>query len=488
MKKYILVIDQGTTSSRILLVDKQTNIVYKDYIEVGLIKTKDNKILQDANEILKSIKILIKRLFNNFNIKVDEIDSISIINQRETTVIWNKHTGVPVSHAISWQSNHTKDIADKWIEEGLNNIVFNKTGLLINPYFSASKIKYLFKEHNLNNEDYLFGTIDSFLIYNLTEEKNHYTDITNASRTMLYNIKTNKWDKELLNRFNISENILPKVLNNDANFGHININDKLIPINAVIGDQQGALFGHLCLLEGETKITYGTGSFILTNLGENLVYSKNGLLTTIAYKLNSSNINYALEGSVFMGGEAIKWMKDRLGLINHASETEQMAYNSIDNDVFVVPAFVGLGAPYWDSNIKGSILGLKSNTNKEDIIKATLNSIAYQVTDILKVIEEESSIKIDSIKVDGGASKNNYLMKFQSDLINANIIQNQESEITGLGSAFIAGLKTKFFKSTNDINKLSKVKRVFTPSNNRDEINKLYTKWKKAVKLTSKFV
>lgn len=305
---------------------------------------------------------------------------------------------------------------------------------------------------------------------------------------MLYNIKTNKWDKELLNRFNISENILPKVLNNDANFGHININDKLIPINAVIGDQQGALFGHLCLLEGETKITYGTGSFILTNLGENLVYSKNGLLTTIAYKLNSSNINYALEGSVFMGGEAIKWMKDRLGLINHASETEQMAYNSIDNDVFVVPAFVGLGAPYWDSNIKGSILGLKSNTNKEDIIKATLNSIAYQVTDILKVIEEESSIKIDSIKVDGGASKNNYLMKFQSDLINANIIQNQESEITGLGSAFIAGLKTKFFKSTNDINKLSKVKRVFTPSSNRDEINKLYTKWKKAVKLTSKFV
>lgn len=488
MKKYILVIDQGTTSSRVLLVDKNANIVYKDYILVDLIKTEDNQILQDANEILKSVKLLIERVFINYNLNVDEIDSISITNQRETTVIWNKHTKKAVSYAISWQSNHTKYITDEWIKSGLNNTVFNKTGLLINPYFSASKIKYLFDKYNLNDEDYLFGTIDSFLIYNLTKENNHYTDITNASRTMLYNIKTNNWDKELLNKFKISDKILPKVLNNDDLFGHIEINNKLIPINAVIGDQQSALFGHLCLVEGETKITYGTGSFILTNLGENLIYSKNGLLTTVAYKLNNGNINYALEGSVFMGGEAIKWMKDRLGIINHANETERMALSSKDNSVFVVPAFLGLGAPYWDSDIKGSILGLKANTNKEDIIKATLNSIAYQVTDILKVIEEESGIKIDSIKVDGGASKNNYLMKFQADLINANIIQNKESEITGLGSAFIAGLKTSFFKSKEEIRKNSKIKKVFTPTENRKEIEELYSKWKKAVEITSKFV
>ena len=487
MKKYILVIDQGTTSSRVLLVNKKAEIVYKDYIELELIKEADGKILQDANEILKSVKILIERVFRNYKTNPEEIDSIAISNQRETTVVWNKYTKEVVGSAISWQSNHTKEITDEWIKKGLNNKVFNKTGLLINPYFSASKLVDIIKKYEGNIDDLLFGTIDSFLIYNLTIENNHYTDITNASRTMLFNIKEAKWDLELLKAFNIKENLLPKVLANDSFYGNVLINGCLVPINGVIGDQQGALFGHLCTLVGETKVTYGTGSFILTNLGEELVYSKSGLLSTISYKLEKSKINYALEGSVFMGGEADKWMKDKLGIINNANETEKMALNSKDLNVYVVPAFVGLGAPYWNSDIKGAILGLTSNTKKEDIIKATLNSIAYQVTDILKVIEQESNIKITNIKVDGGASKNNYLMKYQADLINASIIQNKESEITGLGASFIAGLKTNFFKSIEDLQKLDKIKRVFVPTNDRTQIEKSYLKWKKAVDAVSMF-
>lgn len=487
MKKYILVIDQGTTSSRLLLVNKNAKIVYKDYIKINLNKKENGLITQDANEILKSVKMLIERVFENFNVNEKEIDSIAITNQRETTIIWDKRTNKVIDQAISWQSNHTKNITNDWINKGYKDKVFEKTGLLINPYFSASKIKYLIDKHNLSQENIMFGTIDSFLIYNLTKEKNHFTDITNASRTMLYNIKENKWDLELLKLFNINKNILPKVLENDSLYGHVLINKTLIPIRSVIGDQQSALFGHLCTKEGETKVTYGTGSFILTNLGEKLVYSNKGLLTTISYKLENSKVNYALEGSVFMGGEAIKWMKEKLSLFKTASETENYAYKSKDNSVYVVPAFVGLGAPHWDSNVRASILGLKASTKKEDIIKATLNSISYQVTDILKVIEKESNLKIESIKVDGGVSKNNYLMKYQANLINATIIQNKESEITGLGASFISGLKTNFFKSIDSLKKLVKINKIFMPDDNLKQTNKEYEKWLKALHVTKQF-
>ncbi|WP_026391588.1 FGGY-family carbohydrate kinase [Haploplasma modicum] len=484
MKKYIIVIDQGTTSSRILLINKKAEIIYSDYIELVLNKYSDSRIMQSADEILLSVKSLIKRLFMRFNLKPDEVDSFTITNQRETTVLWDKKTGKVFDDAISWQSAHTKNITDEWKNKGYGDLIFKKTGLLINPYFSASKIKYLLNNYKGNPSDLMFGTIDSFLIYNLSKEKNHYTDITNASRTMLYNIKENKYDQEILDLLEIPNSILPKVLDNDSLFGHIEISGTLIPINAVIGDQSSALFGHLCHSIGQAKITYGTGCFILLNLEDNLLYSKTGLLTTVAWKLNGNKTNYALEGSVFMGGEALKWMRDKLNLINDTRESEEMAYNSIDDKVYVIPAFVGLGAPYWNETIRGAILGLDANTKKEDIMKATLNSIAYQVTDILKVMELENNIKIEDIKVDGGVSNNNYLMQFQADLIKCNLIQNKETEITGLGSSYIAGLKTGFFKNIEEITNLQKIKRIYVPSK---DLSKNYLRWKEAVNTISKF-
>lgn len=487
MKKYIIVIDQGTTSSKILLIDKNTKIVDIDYIEINRNDNINGEVLQNANEILLSVNELILRMFNRNNLDPNEVSAIGITNQRESVVMWDKVTKKPLSDVISWQSKHTSYITDEWINKGYKDLVYSKTGLLINPYFSASKIKHLLDTiPNINKEDILVGTIDSYLINNLTIEGNHYTDITNASRTMLYNINTLEYDNELLELFNIPISILPKVLDNDSLFGHYKYNDVLIPIHGVAGDQQSALFGHLCLNKGDAKITYGTGCFILTNIGSNVCSTNNGLLSTIAWRVDNK-INYALEGSVFMGGLAVGWMKDKLNLVNHANETEQMAYESKNDNVFVVPAFVGLGAPYWDNDIRGSILGLEANTTKTDIMKATLNSIAYQVADILNLMKEDTNIKIKSIAVDGGASNNNYLMQFQSDLINVGLMQNIESEITGLGVGFMAGLATGFWDSIEEIKKLQKIRKIFIPSNNINKVNELYAKWKKAVEVTQGF-
>ena len=487
MKKYVLVIDQGTTSSRVLLINKSTKIVYSDYIELNINQLKNGEILQNPKEILTSVNKLLTRTFQNANIKAEEVIAIGITNQRETTVIWDKLTNEPISDAISWQAHHTSYITDEWINKGYKEIVKDKTGLLINPYFSASKIKHLLNNYKGSFNNLMFGTIDTYLLYNLSVERSFKTDISNASRTMLFNINENKWDDELLNLFNIPKNILPSVYSNDHLFGNYKYEDTLIPITAMIGDQQSALYGHLCLDKGETKVTYGTGCFILTNTKDELLNSNKGLISTIFYKKENGPINYAVEGSVFMGGSAIKWMRDKLNLINYAHETEQMAFESTNNNVYVVPAFVGLGAPYWDSDAKGAILGLEANSTKADIMKATLNSIAYQVTDILKIIERDHNINIKSIAVDGGASNNNYLMQFQADLINAEIVQNYESEVTGLGAAFMAGLSVGFWDSVEDIKKLTKIKKVFVPKANINEINDLYKGWLKAVEVIRDF-
>ncbi|MDY0277336.1 MAG: glycerol kinase GlpK [Acholeplasma sp.] len=485
MKKYIVVIDQGTTSSRVLLINRKAEIIDKDYIEISKKEFASGEILQNPVEILTSVQELLSRLFKRNNLSAKEVDSIGITNQRETTVIWNEETGLPVYDAISWQANVTKKITDEWINKGYKDLVYEKTGLLINPYFSASKIRYILDKVN-NQNHLLFGTIDSYLLYNLSVEKNHLTDISNASRTMLFNIDTQEWDDELLNIFNIPSDILPKVVANDHLFGHYEYNKELIPIYAMIGDQQGALFGHLCTKKGEAKITYGTGCFILVNTGDERFVSKNGLLTTVAWKVNG-DLQYAIEGSVFMGGAAIKWMRDKLNLVNHAFETEKMAEESVNDNVYVVPAFAGFGAPYWDNEVKASILGLEANTTKADIMKATLNSIAYQVTDVLKIIVDDLSVPLKQIAVDGGASNNNYLMKFQADLINVKLLQNIESEVTGLGAGFIAGLKSGFWKSIEEIQKLQKIKRIFIPTSIRSSINKQYQKWLDAVKVTRMF-
>lgn len=481
MKKYIIVIDQGTTSSRVLLINKYAEIIYNDYIELNMDHKPNGELTQNPNEILSSVNKLINRTFKNNNIKPEEVSGIGITNQRETTIIWDKTTNKPISDAISWQAHHTSYITDEWIKLGYINVVKEKTGLLINPYFSASKIKHILNKYEGKIDNLMFGTIDSFILYNLSVEKAFKTDVSNASRTMLYNINTMQWDDELLKLFKIPKTILPKVFPNNHLFGHYQYEDTLIPIVSMIGDQQSALFGHLCLDEGETKVTYGTGCFILTNTNNKNVQSNKGLISTVYYQFENELPNYAIEGSVFTGGSAISWMRDKLNLINYAHETEQMAFESSNNNVYVIPAFVGLGAPYWDNEVKGAILGLEANTTKADIMKATLNSIAYQVTDILKVIENDHNINIKSIRVDGGASNNNYLMQFQADLINAEIIQNKESEITGLGTAFIAGLKTKFWDNVEDIKRLTKIKKVFAPKSKSEEIKKLYDKWQKAI-------
>jgi len=487
MKKYVLVIDQGTTSSRVLVVNKKGEIVYSDYIEINIKQLKKGEVLQNPKEILSSVKNLLTRTLSNGKFHASEISSIGITNQRETTVIWDKTTNEVISDAISWQAHHTSYLTDEWIKKGYNEIVQNKTGLLINPYFSVSKIKHILSKANVNSNNLMFGTIDTYLLYNLSVEKSFKTDVSNASRTMLYNIYENKWDDELLELFEIPKSLLPEVYPNNHLFGHYEYDNIKIPIHAMIGDQQSALFGHLCLNEGDTKVTYGTGSFILTNTGKNIVKSNKGLLSTIFYQFENEKLNYAVEGSVFMGGQAISWMKDRLNLINYAHETEQMAFDSTNDNVYVVPAFVGLGAPYWDSEAKGAILGLEANTTKADIMKATLNSIAFQVKDILKVIEDDHNIKINILKVDGGASNNNYLMQFQADLINNEIIQNKEAEITGLGAAFISGLATNFWKDFSELKKLVKIKKVYAPNKDHNYINSLYEKWIKAVNVIINF-
>ena len=491
MEKFVLAIDQGTTSTRAILFDKFGMPRFKAQREVPLIYPKSGWVEEDAIEVYTSVIDVINELLIRSNLTLKNIDSIGITNQRETTVIWNKETGLPVCNAIVWQSRQSQEICDAL--EDKKDFIKEKTGLVINPYFSASKIRFILDKYNLQKEaeegKLLFGTIDSWLIYKLTLGKVHATDITNASRTMLFNIFEKKWDDDLLKLFNIPKCMLPSVHECSYHYGDATLMfaSTTIPITGVAGDQQASLFGQTCFDKGNIKNTYGTGCFMLMNIGETPTISKSGLLTTIAWSINGTT-TYALEGSVFIGGAAIQWLRDEMKLISKASDSEISAQKVDDsNGVYVVPAFVGLGTPYWDDQVRGAVFGLTRATNKYHFVRATLEAIAYQSKDLMETIKTDSNIEINQLNVDGGATANNYLMQFQSDIIELPIELPSCLETTALGAAFFAGLYTGFYKSQEEIKKSRNIEREFKPSMSHKEVEERYKKWKIAVEATRVF-
>lgn len=496
MGKYILSIDQGTTSSRVILFDKQNNIISSSQLEVGIICRESGWVEQNALEIWETVYECLKMVLKDSKINPLDVVSIGITNQRETTIIWDKVTGKPLCNAIVWQSRQSQDICEDWIEAGYKDIIKEKTGLIINPYFSASKIRWMidnYKEvkEKIENNEALFGTVDSYLVWKLTEGKIHITDMSNASRTMIFNIYDQKWDKELLECFKIPESILPKVVSSSEIYGDATVLKKIdskinIPISSIIGDQQASLFGQCCYNAGDVKNTYGTGCFMLMNTKEKPVSSNSGLLTTIAWNINGVT-EYALEGSVFVGGSAVQWLRDGMRLINKSKEVEDSSRDQGSNGVYMVPAFVGLGTPYWDNDARGSVFGLTRSTTRENFINATVESIAYQSKDVMEVMKEDAKLDINSLAVDGGASSNNYLMKFQSNILNCKIVRPECLETTALGAAYLAGLAVKFWNSKEDLVRLHKIEQIFMPEMQDEEREKLYKGWKQAVKATMVF-
>ena len=480
MKKYIISLDQGTTSCRSILFDQNKNIVHVEQQEFTQIMPENGWVEHDAVEILNTQLQTLNLLIQNSNIDIENVDSIGITNQRETTVLWDKKSGKPVYNAIVWQDNRTADFCKSIIKEGHEEIIRNKTGLVVDSYFSSTKIHWILNHSAeckdlIEKGDLLFGTIDTWLIWNLTG--NHFTDVTNASRTQLLNIHELKWDKELLEIFQIPSSILPEVKQSADDFGHWNFKDHQIPIRGVAGDQQAALFGQECFEKGMAKNTYGTGCFMLMNTGGNIISSKNGLLTTVAWSVDGE-VNYALEGSVFIAGAAIQWLRDSLKIINHASETEQLASTTKDEDVLFIPAFSGLGAPYWNMNVKGAILGVTRNTGIAEIAKAALESLAFQSKDVLIAMEKDANFKLKSLAVDGGACQNNYLMQFQADVLNCKVVKPVQIESTALGAAMLAGHKSGFFEKNTSQN--SKNKTTFSPQKST-KIDEKIKAWNKAI-------
>ena len=488
--KYIIALDQGTTSSRALLINEVGKLIDVKQKEFKQIFPKQGWVEHDPIEILNTQLEVFEELIST--ISLSDIISIGITNQRETTVIWDKETGKPLYNAIVWQDKRTSGICDQMKKDGLESYTRENTGLVIDSYFSATKIKWIIEnvegvKTKINENKVLFGTIDTWLIYNMTSFKNHVTDYTNASRTMIYNIKNLEWDDKLCDYLKIPKSILPEVINSSSDFGNFNYNGFEIPIHGVAGDQQAALFGQSCFEDGMVKNTYGTGCFLLMNTGKNFKLSENGLITTLACSFDDK-VNYALEGSVFIAGAAIQWLRDSLKVIGKASETEKIA-KSIEklHDIYVVPAFAGLGAPYWDMYSRGAIFGLTRDTGVDHIIKATLESLAYQTKDIIDVMEKDSGIKLKSLKVDGGACMNNYLMQFQSDLLDCEVLRPEIIETTAMGAGYLAGLQSNIWDK-DQIIKNQKIDRSFNPTINDSEREKMYRGWKKAVNRTFNWI
>ena len=482
--KYIISLDQGTTSSRAVLFDHGGEIIDAEQKEFTQHFPKPGWVEHDANEIWDSQFGVLKQLVAKHMLRPEDIAAIGITNQRETTVIWNKKTGQPIHNAIVWQDRRTASICEVLKEQGLEQKISEKTGLVIDAYFSATKIKWLLDNVEgarqlAETGELLFGTIDTWLIWNLTEGKVHATDYSNASRTMLFNINTGEWDNELLEILDIPDTILPEVRDSSGGFGAVAFQNSEIKISGVAGDQQAALFGQMCLRAGEAKNTYGTGCFMLMNTGTEKIDSKKGLLTTIAWGVDG-NITYALEGSVFIAGAAIQWLRDKLEIIEHAEETEALATQASDNTVMVVPAFAGLGAPHWDMYARGAMFGLTRDTGKAEISKATLQSLAYQTTDVLDAMQQDSKIKLTALKVDGGAIANNFLAQFQADILNIDVHRAKILESTALGAAYLAGLAVNYW-SLDDIQQNKQSDKIFTPSMQEAERNKLLKRWQKAV-------
>lgn len=488
-KKYIMALDRGTTSSRCIIFDKDGNIIKVAQKEFEQIYPKPGWVEHDAMEIWGSQSGVMREAVDTAGINPEEIAAIGITNQRETTVVWDKKTGKPIYNAIVWQCRRTSEICDELKEKGLTECIREKTGLIIDAYFSATKVKWILDNvegarERAKKGELLFGTIDTWLIWKLTGGRVHVTDYSNASRTMMYNINTLEWDKDILKELDIPEIMLPEVKESSCVYGYTDSGlfaDIKIPIAGCAGDQQSALFGQNCFEEGTAKNTYGTGCFLLMNTGEKPVKSENGLLTTISWGVDGK-VEYALEGSIFMGGASIQWLRDELRMIKSAADSEKYARRVENtNGVYVVPAFTGLGAPYWDMYARGTIVGLTRGAKKEHLIRATLESIAYQTKDVLEAMQNDSGIELKSLKVDGGASNNNFLMQFQSDILNVKIDRPKIVETTALGAAYLAGLAVGFFKSKEDIKKRWVCDREFEPKMSEEVREKSYKDWKRAV-------
>lgn len=488
---YILAIDQGTTGTTVIIFDKEAHIIGRAYAPVRQIYPRPGWVEHDPVDIWDGTVIAIRDAMQRASLGFDRIAAIGITNQRETVVLWDKETGLPVYNAIVWQCRRTAEMCSRLREEGIEGEIRAKTGLMLDPYFSGTKIAWLLENveglrERANNGEILFGTVDSWLMWNLSGGRIHSTDMSNASRTLLFNIHTLQWDEDILNFFNIPLMMLPDVHPNSFRFGEVPAglladDSPSIPITGVAGDQQAALFGQTCFEKGNIKATYGTGAFLLINTGTEPVESQNGLLTTIAWGYNNK-VEYALEGSTFIAGAAIQWLRDEMKLIQNANETEQMALSVPDNDgVYIVPAFVGLGAPYWDSSARGAVFGLTRGSNRNHLARAALESIAYQVRDVLEALKEDSGLEIEDIKVDGGAAANNFLMQFQADMMGKNVIRPEVIETTALGAAYLAGLAVNYWTSQKEISNLWQTDRVFIPQMAEEIREKQYATWKKAV-------
>ncbi|WP_430428989.1 glycerol kinase GlpK [Maribacter litoralis] len=487
-RQFIISLDQGTTSSRALLVDHDGTINGMVQKEFKQIFPKSGWVEHDPKEILSTQMAVLEELLKKEKVKPSEIVGIGITNQRETTVVWDKNTGEPVYNAIVWQDKRTADICQHLKKSGLTEHVKKTTGLVIDSYFSGTKVKWILDnvegaKQKAEAGDLLMGTIDTWLVWNMTNDHKHVTDYTNASRTMIYDIVNLVWDDKMFKVLGIPKSMLPEVKPSSAYFGDFEIEGVKIPIAGIAGDQQAALFGQACFKKGSAKNTYGTGCFMLMNTGENPQFSKNGLLTTIAYGLDGK-VYYALEGSIFIAGAAIQWLRDGLELIEEAKETEELA-NSIEgeNPVYVVPAFAGLGAPYWDMYARGAVFGLTRDTGKAHLAKATLEALAYQTKDILKAMEDDSGIQLKNLRVDGGACANDHLMQFQADILDSEVHRPEIIESTAMGAAFLAGIHVGFWKQS-DIDETRPMNKIFKPTFDRVKRKRLYKKWQKAVERT----
>ena len=489
MSKYIMALDAGTTSNRCILFNEKGEMCSVAQKEFTQYFPKPGWVEHDANEIWSSQLGVAVEAMAKLGIGADDIAAIGITNQRETTIVWDKNTGEPVYNSIVWQCRRTSEYCDSLKEKGLTDKFREKTGLIIDAYFSGTKLKWILDNvdgvrERAEKGELLFGTVETWLIWKLTKGKAHVTDYSNASRTLLFNIKDLTWDKEILEELNIPESMLPEPKPSSCVYGYSDASffGKEIPIAGAAGDQQAALFGQTCFNPGEAKNTYGTGCFMLMNTGETPVYSQNGLVTTIAWGLDGK-VNYALEGSIFVAGASIQWLRDELRIIESAADSEYMAKKVKDtNGCYVVPAFTGLGAPYWDQYARGTIVGLSRGVNKYHIIRATLESIGYQVNDVLHAMKADSGIDLAALKVDGGASANDFLMQFQSDIINAPVKRPSCVETTAMGTAYLAGLAVGYWNSKEDVIKNWAIDKVFSPIMGEDERERKIKGWNKAVK------
>ena len=490
MKKLILSIDQGTTSSRSILFNLNGKKIFSSQYEFKQLFPNDGWVEHNPEEIWKITLKTIKESIKKSKSLKSKIVSIGITNQRETTILWDKNTGKPVYNAIVWQDRRTQNICQNLKKRKLENLFRKKTGLFIDPYFSATKIKWILENISktkklLGEKRLIFGTIDTFLIWRLTNKKKHLTDATNASRTLMFNINTNKWDDEILKKLKIPKSILPEVKNSADNFGVTSkkiINEE-IPINAVLGDQQAAAIGQACFEKGSVKTTYGTGAFAIMNTGNKKILSRNKLLTTICYRIDNKN-TYALEGSVFTAGASVQWLRDKIGLIKNAYDTEKITKSNIDNNnVYIVPAFTGLGAPYWKADARGTISGLTRNTDWKNIVRAVIESVAYQSNDLFKAMNNDG-LKPKIVKIDGGMASNNWFAQFLSDILGIKVIRPSVYETTALGAALIAGYQMGLFNSFHSISKKWKIDRKFVPKMRKKQRIELLKGWQQAIKRT----